>query len=103
MHLVSMWHGFMNDAGNKPGAQQGDVTITLFQPVGGVQEATVPSGAVNIAAEAGNLIGVQVMLPDGRHLFVQASNLAGIIDAPTDSAKPGGSRAKTAAAAKQPD
>jgi hypothetical protein len=84
MHLQGMWHGFMAAAGNAPGDQKGDVVVTLMQPVGGVSEVTVPSGSVTVAAEAGNLIGVQVMLPDGRHLFVSASNLAGMIDAPAE-------------------
>jgi hypothetical protein len=83
-----MWHGFMAEAGNAPGAQQGDVVVTLLQPVGGVGEVTVPSNDVTIAAEAGNLIGVQVMLPDGRHLFVSAGNLAGMVDAPRAEDKP---------------
>lgn len=74
----------MADAGNKPGAQKGDVIVTLMEPVGGVQEVTVPSNGVTIAAEAGNLIGVQLMMPDGRHLFISAANLAGMIDAPVE-------------------
>ena len=77
----------MADAGNAPGAQQGDVIVTLMQPVGGVQEVTVPSGDVTVAAEAGNLIGVQLKTPGGRHLFVSAANLAGMIDAPADDGK----------------
>jgi hypothetical protein len=84
-----MWHQFMAAAGNAPGAQQGDVVVTLVQPVGGVGEVTVPSNDVTIAAEAGNLIGVQLLLPDGRHLFVAAGNLAGMIDAPVESARRG--------------
>jgi len=79
-----MWHPFLSDTGNAPGAQRGDVIITLAQPVGGVQEVTVPTGSVSIAAEAGNLIAVQLVLPDGRHLFVPAGNIAGIIDAPAE-------------------
>lgn len=82
MQLQGMWHVFMAEAGNAPGDNKGDVIVTLMEPVGGVQEVTVPSGDVAVAAEAGNLIGVQVMLPDGRHLFVSAANLAGMVDAP---------------------
>jgi hypothetical protein len=85
MKLDGYWHVFMADAGNKPGAQQGDVLVTLFKPVGGIDEIRVPSAAVTIAAEAGNLIGVQLVTFDGRHLFVPAQNLAGIVDAPVDS------------------
>jgi hypothetical protein len=82
-----MWHEFMAAAGNAPGAQQGDVIVTLMEPVGGVQEVTVPSGDVTVAAEAGNLIGVQLMMPDGRHLFISAANLAGMVDAPSEEGK----------------
>jgi hypothetical protein len=84
MHLQGYWGKFMNDAGNAPGAQQGDVIITLIKPVGGVEEVRVPSNEVTLAVEAGNFIGVQVTGFDGRHLFVSAANLAGIIDAPVD-------------------
>ena len=73
----------MAEAGNAPGAQQGDVVISLLSAVGGVSEVTCPSADVAIAAEAGNLIGVQVRTEDGRRLFVSANNLAGIIDAPS--------------------
>jgi hypothetical protein len=82
-----MWHEFMAAAGNAPGAQKGDVIVTLMDPVGGVGEVTVPSSDVTIAAEAGNLIGVQLKMPDGRRLFVSAANLAGMIDAPREEAR----------------
>jgi hypothetical protein len=94
MHLQGYWHQFMADAGNKPGAQQGDVVVTLTQPVGGVGEFTVPSGAVTIAAEAGQMIGVQAVLDDGRRLFVPAGNIAGIIDAPAEPAEPAAATGK---------
>jgi hypothetical protein len=84
MHLQGFWGKFMNDAGNAPGEQQGDVLITLVKAVGGIEEMRVPSREVTLAAEAGNLIGVQVTGYDGRHLFIAAGNLAGIIDAPAD-------------------
>jgi hypothetical protein len=74
----------MNEAGNAPGAQQGDVIVTLVKPVGGIEEIRVPSGEVTLAAESGQLIGVQLVTFDGRHLFVTAANLAGIVDAPAD-------------------
>lgn len=98
MQLQGMWHVFMAEAGNAPGANKGDVVVTLMEPVGGVQEITVPSGDVAIAAEAGNLIGVQVMLPDGRHLFIGANNLAGMIDAPVEAHEDKPARASRAAA-----
>jgi uncharacterized protein YcfJ len=85
MHLQGYWHTFMNDAGNEPGAQKGDVVVTLNKPVGGIDEIRVPSDLVTIAAEAGQLIGVQLITADGRHLFVTAGNLAGIVDAPVKS------------------
>jgi len=84
MHLQTYWHQFIAEQGNAPGAQQGDVVITLVQAVGGVSEVTVPSDDVTFAAEAGSLIGLQVRLTDGRRLFVNAGNLAGIIDAPAE-------------------
>lgn len=77
-----MWHEFTAQQGNEPGAQQGEVVVTLMQPVGGVGEVTLPSNDVAIAAEAGNMIGVQLLLGDGRRLFVGAGNVAGILDAP---------------------
>lgn len=77
----------MAAVGNEPGAQKGDVVVTLMEPVGGVQEVTLPSNDVTLAAEAGNLIGVQLVLPDGRRLFIAAANLAGMIDAPTEEGK----------------
>ena len=98
MHLQGMWHQFMAEAGNVPGAQKGDVIVTLMEPVGGIQEVTVPSDDVTVAAEAGNLIGVQLVMPDGRRLFVSAANLAGMVDAPTEHAaerKPAGTARRT--------
>jgi hypothetical protein len=96
MHLQGYWAGFMAEAGNAPGAQQGDVVVTLVKPVGGLEEVTVPSDAVTIAAEAGNLIGVQVMLPDRRRLFISANNLAGMVDAPVAAErKPAGAARKS--------
>lgn len=79
-----MWHEFAAQQGNAPGPQQGDVVVTLLQPVGGVGEFTVPSDSVTFAAEAGNLIGIQAVLPDGRRLFAAAGNIAGVVDAPPE-------------------
>jgi hypothetical protein len=87
MHLQGMWHEFMAEAGNAPGSQKGDVVVTLMEPVGGVQEVTVASNDVTVAAEAGNLIGVQLVMPDGRRLFISAANLAGMVDAPHEEEK----------------
>lgn len=96
MHLQGMWHEFMAAAGNAPGTQKGDVIVTLMEPVGGVQEVTVPSNDVILAAEAGNLIGVQLVTPDGRRLFISAANLAGMVDAPAEGEH------KAARASRQP-
>ena len=41
---------------------------------------------------------VQVMLPDGRHLFIGANNLAGMIDAPVEAHEDKPARASRAAA-----
>lgn len=93
-----MWHGFAAEQGNAPGAQRGDVVVTLIQPVGGIGEVTVPSSEVAIAAEAGNVNGIQLTLPDGRRMFASWNNVAGIIDAPAEgAAKPASSRARAAA------
>lgn len=87
VHLQTMWHEFNAEQGNAPGAQQGDVVVTLLQSVGDISEVIVPSGDVSIAAEAGSILGVQVKLPDGRRLFVMGNNVAGIIDAPPQKAR----------------
>lgn len=84
MHVNGFWTSFMADAGNKPGAQQGDVTIHLAAPVEGLHEVTCPSAGITVAAEMGQFIGLQVVLADGRHLFVPAANVAGIIDTPAE-------------------
>jgi hypothetical protein len=84
MHLQTMWHEFAAQQGNAPGAQQGDVVVTFTQPIGGETEVTLPSKDVSLAAEAGNLLGVQLTLPDGRRLFAMASSVVGIVDAPLD-------------------
>ena len=83
MLLQTMWHQFLGEQGNEPGTHKGKVTITLLTPVGGIGELTVPSAEVAIAAEAGSLIGLLVTLPTEngpRRLFVNGSNVAGIID-----------------------
>ena len=77
-----MWHEFAAQQGNAPGAQQGDVIITFVNPVGGIDEVTVPSNDVTFAAEGGSLIGLQLLLEDGRRLFAAAGNIAGVVDAP---------------------
>jgi len=105
MFLQQMWHQFLGEQGNEPGAHQGKVTITLLTPVGGIGELTVPSLEVAVAAEAGSFIGLLVTLPTEagpRRLFINGSNVAGIIDtaveddAPSAPAKRAASRSKAA-------
>lgn len=83
MKLTGFWHDFLAEMGNEPGAQQGDVTIHFVQPVDGAGSVTGPSGAVQVAAEAGSFIGVMVSV-DGRRLFVPSTNVAGIVDTPKE-------------------
>src|ERR1700733_11491086 len=89
MHLQTMWHEFAAQQGNAPGAQQGDVTVTFTQSVAGMEEVTLPSNDVSIAAEAGNIHGLQLVLEDGRRMFVMAGVVAGITDAPLEKADEG--------------
>jgi hypothetical protein len=96
VNVNGFWTKFLTDAGNEPGANEGDVTIHLISPVEGVQQFNCPSREVTLAAEMGQFIGLQVQLPDGRRLFVPAVNVSGIIDTPKDAppqAKTGRSRA----------
>lgn len=79
--MSSRWDQFLAMAGNEPGQEQGDVTVHLAAPVGGMNSFTCPSADLTVAAEAGQLIGLSVVLADGRHLFVAGANVAGIIDA----------------------
>lgn len=81
-HLNSSWVQFLSDVGNQPGAQQGDVVVELAAPVGSLSSITCPSADLSVAVEAGQFIAVHVTLKDGRHLFIPAGNIAGIIDAP---------------------
>jgi hypothetical protein len=77
--LTGFWHPFLAEMGNKPGAQQGDVTVHLVSPVDGVSHITGPSGALTLAAEAGQFIGAMFLI-DGRRQFIPATNIAGIVD-----------------------
>ncbi len=83
MKLNVFWHDFLAEMGNEPGAQQGNVTIHFVNPVDGAAGMTGPSGAVEVAAEAGSVIGVMV-LAAGRRMFVPVSKIAGIVDTPKD-------------------
>lgn len=82
MRVATSWASFIAVHGNAPGDNQGDVTIVLVAPVeGNVTAYTVPSGNVTLAAEAGNVSIVQVLLAGGRRLSLFPTNVAGIIDA----------------------
>lgn len=94
-HLTGFWQKFLADLGNEPGEQQGDVTVHLISPVGGMSSVTGPSGALTIAAEAGSVVGALMQI-DGRHLFIPAANIAGIVDAEAREEKPAGRRRSSA-------
>lgn len=81
-HLNSTWVQFLAQLGNEPGNQQGDVLIELAAPVEGQSSITCPTDTLNIAVEAGVLLALHVVLPDGRRVFIPAQNIAAIIDAP---------------------
>lgn len=84
VNMSSRWDQFLAMAGNEPGMDEGDVTVHLSAPVAGMSSFTCPSSSLTVAAEAGQLIGLSVVLEDGRHLFVAGANVAGIIDADPD-------------------
>lgn len=79
MKLTGFWHQFLAEMGNEPGQQAGDVTVHLVSPVEGMSTVTGPSGALEVAAEAGSFIGLLFMV-NGRRLFIPAANVAGIVD-----------------------
>jgi hypothetical protein len=47
---------------------------------GAARAFTVPSADVVVCAEAGCLVGVGLMLPGGRRLFVPGANVVAILD-----------------------
>ena len=87
VRVNSRWVQELEQFGNKPGLNQGDVVIELDKPVDGLQSITVASDKVSFGAEAGSVVGVTVELGDGRHLFVPWSNVIGFIDAPAAAKK----------------
>jgi hypothetical protein len=87
MRLSTSWHQSLAEMGNAPGVDRGDVTIFLAEPVEHRKSWTVASGAVVVSAEAGNITGLEVTLPDGRRLFLLAANVLGIIDAAEEGAE----------------
>jgi hypothetical protein len=89
-HVSTGWTGLVAALGNAPGDHCGDVTVVLAAPVEGSGEFTVPSGSVTIAAEQGALVGVALVLADGRRVFLPGANVHAIIDAPPDGVSAGG-------------
>jgi hypothetical protein len=81
MRISTRWHEHAALMGNVPGADQGDVTIYLAAPVEHLKAWTVPSAAVTIAAEAGNVTALEIVLPGGRRAIIPAANVLGIVDA----------------------
>lgn len=85
VHILQHWTGLLHEAGNEPGAQAGEVVVELVSPVAGEPSYQLPSADLQLAVEAGSFIGAQAVLPDGRHIFIPAANIAGVIDAPSRS------------------
>jgi hypothetical protein len=86
MQMTSDWVAFIAGAGNRPGNQQGDVEVHLAASVAGMKKVTCASADLSLVVEAGQFIGCTVMT-GGRHLFLPATNVAGIIDAPLSGGK----------------
>jgi len=82
VHVATAWSGHAAAMGSQPGDNQGDVIVYLT--CGPELVIRLPSDAVTIAAEAGSVIGVQAVLPDGRRAFWPASSVAAVLDAPAD-------------------
>jgi hypothetical protein len=94
--VTMQWTQVLEDVGNAPGAQTGDVLVALAAAVDGMDSFTCASGDLTAAAEAGNVICLSTVLEDGRHIVVPWSNVAGIIDAPVSPA-PAARQPKSAA------
>lgn len=87
VRINTRWVQELEQFGNEPGLNQGDVVIELAKPVDGMEKITVASDKVSFGAEAGSVIGLSVELDGGRHLFVPWSNVTGFLDAPAVSKK----------------
>jgi hypothetical protein len=87
VRINTRWVQELEQYGNEPGLNQGDVVIELDKPVDGMEKITVASGKVSFGAEAGSVIGLSVELDGGRHLFVPWANVTGFFDAPAVSKK----------------
>jgi hypothetical protein len=87
MRISTRWHEHAALMGDQDGVDMGRVTIYLGGPVEHRQVWTVPSAAVTIAAEAGNVTALELVLPDGRRAIIPAANVLGIVDAAEESAE----------------
>lgn len=87
VRINTRWVQELEQYGNEPGLNQGDVVIELGTPIDGMEKITVASDKVSFGAEAGTVVGVSVELDDGRHLFVPWANVTGFIDAPAAGKK----------------
>ena len=86
VYIAQNWLEHMAQMGNVPGPHQGDVTVYLVPPLEfeGSSQLTVPSSSVTIAAEAGDTMLYQIILPDGRRLTLEPTSVVGIVDARPD-------------------
>ena len=87
MQLSGRWDLTLAEFGNRPDLNQGDVIIELGTPIDGMKSFTAASEKMTISAEGGQVLGLSVVLGDGRRLFVPWLNVTGIIDAPAESKK----------------
>jgi hypothetical protein len=83
-YVQTSWLGLVAELGDEPGDHQGNVTVYVSPSAAG-SEFTVPSADVKIAAEQGCLVGIQLTLADGRHMFVPGANVIAIVDGPPAS------------------
>jgi hypothetical protein len=81
---ASGWTDFLMQAGNEPGANTGDVVVELVKPVAGLDSIRCPSGDLTVQAEGGVIIGLTVVLEDGRRVLVPWAGVSAIVDAPAD-------------------
>ena len=81
MRLVSHWDQKLSQFGDRPGLDDGNVTIELTVPVRGTKTVTVESEDLEVAAEGGSVIGLFIDLSQGKHLFIPWGNVACMHDA----------------------
>lgn len=85
VQVIGNWDQQLAQFGNKPGLNEGDVLIVLSTPVDGMKSVRCAAADLFVGDEAGSVIGLLLVLPDGRHLLVPWANVVGIIDAPAES------------------